>query len=525
MKREWIVLWVFGCVFAALCAGSFTRESATFDEPKHLTCGYVALKLHDYRLDDQAPPLVRLWAALPLMFMSDVNVNTNTVTWLRGDNNDFYREFLYAQNDADRLLYRGRFMNVLLGISLGGLLFWWARALFGFPAAVCVLFLYMLEPNLSAHSGLVTTDLGFTLFFFGSVYFLWRVTRDFRAGNLISLTACFAAAMLTKFSCLTLIPILLVLLAIYTAQTRQFCRVLIILFALIAGTYLLIHVVYAFCGAGSVGPFLLPESYINGMRRQMASQKNWTVFLFGDFSQHGWWYYYLVALVVKTPVVILLLFMAGLVVVFAERRTFSLNETFILVPLVLFLGGASAFRFNLGLRYILPIYPFILLVAGKACARLMREARKGVLAVLAVALVVEFFWVYPHTLAYFNVLAGGPRGGSRILVDSNLDWGQDLKGLKRWMDDHDVHQIALSYFGIADPAYYGINCTRLPGYPDTPPYPAPQLPGYVAISVTNLRGVPLTEQSRKFYAPFSRMKPVATIGYSIYVYYVDRPWW
>ena len=140
-------------------------------------------------------------------------------------------------------------------------------------------------------------------------------------------------------------------------------------------------------------------------------------------------------------------------------------------------------------------------------------------------LVVEFFSVYPHTLAYFNVLVGGPRGGSRILVDSNLDWGQDLKGLKRWMDEHHVQQIGLSYFGIADPAYYGIKCTRLPGYPDTPPYPVPQLPGYVAISVTNLRGLSLTEQSRKFYEPFSRTKPVATIGYSIYVYYVERPWW
>jgi hypothetical protein len=283
--------------------------------------------------------------------------------------------------------------------------------------------------------------------------------------------------------------------------------------------------VYAFCGAGSVGTFLLPESYVDGLRRQLALQKNWTVFLHGDLSQHGWWSYYLVAFLVKTPVVTLLLFAAGLVLVFSERRTFSLNETFVLVPFALFLGGASAFRFNLGLRYILPIYPFVLLAAGKACSRLLRDARRGMLTVLAAVLVGEFIYVYPHTLAFFNVLAGGPRGGSQILVDSNLDWGQDLKGLKLWMDDHDVHHISLSYFGTADPAYYGIDCTRLPGYPPTPPYPVPLLPGYVAISVTNLRGVPLTELSRKFYEPFSRATPVATIGYSIYVFYVKQPWW
>jgi hypothetical protein len=525
MKRELIVLLIFGCVFTALSVGSFTRESATFDEPKHLACGYVALKLHDYRLEYDSPPLVRLWAALPLMFTSDVHLNTNTPTWFRGDNNDFYREFLYTQNNADRLLYRARFMIVLLGVMLGGLLFWWARALFGFGAAVCVLILFTLEPNLLAHSGLATTDLGFTCFFFGSVYFLWRLTRDFRVGDLLGLTACFAAAMLTKFSCLMLIPVWLVLLAIDVAQTRQYRRTLIILFVLIAGTYLLIHAVYAFCGVGSVGPFLLPESYVDGMHRQLALQKNWTVFLNGHFSQHGWWYYYLVALLIKTPVVMLLLFAAGLFFVVSERRTFSLNETFILVPLVLFLGGASAFRFNLGLRYVLPIYPFALLVAGKACSRLLRDPRRGILSILAAGLVGEFLYVYPHTLAYFNVFAGGPYGGSQILVDSNLDWGQDLKGLKRWMDDRGVQQIGLSYFGIADPAYYGINCTRLPGYPDTPPYLVPQLPGYVAISVSNLRGLSLTEEARKFYEPFSQAKPVATIGYSIYVYYVERPWW
>ncbi|HUJ09562.1 MAG TPA: glycosyltransferase family 39 protein [Verrucomicrobiae bacterium] len=525
MNRELIALFAFGCAFAALSVASYTRESATFDEPKHLTCGYVALKLHDYRLDNESPPFARLWAALPLMVTPGVKLNTNTPTWFSGDNNDFYKDFLYAQNNADQLLYRARFMIVLLGVLLGGLLFWWARALFGFGTAVCVLVLYTLEPNLMAHSGLVTTDLGFACFFFGSVYFLWRLTRDFGAGDLVGLTIFFAAAMLTKFSCLLLIPILVVLLTAYAAQSGQWRHALIALSVLLAGTYLLIHAVYAFCGADSVGPFLLPECYLDGIRGQLALQKNWTVFLDGKLSQHGWWVYYLVAFLIKTPMATLLLFAAGLILVFSKRRTLSLNEAFILVPLTLFFGGATVFRFNLGLRYILPIYPFVLLVAGQVCAQLLRDNHKWILATLAATLLGAFFCIYPHTLAFFNLLAGGPRGGSRILVDSNLDWGQDLKPLKHWMDDHHVHQIGLSYFGTADPAYYGIACTRLPGYPPTPPYPVPQLPGYVAISVTNLRGVPITALSRKFYEPFTRATPVATIGYSIYVFHVDRPWW
>ena len=99
--------------------------------------------------------------------------------------------------------------------------------------------------------------------------------------------------------------------------------------------------------------------------------------------------------------------------------------------------------------------------------------------------------VYPHNLAFFNALVGGPANGSQYLVDSNLDWGQDLKPLKRWMTEHNVPHINLAYFGFADPRYYQIDCTFLPG---SPPWvnpdllSAPRLPGYVAVSATLLRG-------------------------------------
>src|SRR5580704_14169801 len=263
MKREPLVLLLFGCAFTALSVGSYTQESATYDEPKHLTAGYAALKLHDYRLDLESPPLVCLWAALPLMFTTGVTLDTNSVNWLNGDNTEFYREFLYKQNDADRLLYRARFMIVLLGLLLGVLLFSWARELYGLNPAICVLALYTLEPNLLAHASLVTTDLGVTCFFFGTIYFLWRATRNFRAGNLFGATTCFAAAMLAKFSALALIPITVSLLTAYMLRTRQVGRALLMAGILVAGAYAAIHVTYAFCGAPGVGEFFLPEPYID----------------------------------------------------------------------------------------------------------------------------------------------------------------------------------------------------------------------------------------------------------------------
>ena len=143
------------------------------------------------------------------------------------------------------------------------------------------------------------------------------------------------------------------------------------------------------------------------------------------------------------------------------------------------------------------------------------------------AALLEFASICPHYLAFFNQFVGGPENGHRYMVDSNLDWGQDLKGLKKWMDQYQIHYINLSYFGTADPVYYGIRCTYLPGGPfyDDPLMRNPLLPGYVAISATNLRGVYFLEQARDVYKPLLNSQPVAVIGYSIYVYRVDQPWW
>src|ERR1035438_3730756 len=105
MDRPWIrttfVLCVFAVIFIALTVGSYTRQSATVDEPQHLTAGYTALRLHDYRVDQEHPPFLRLWAALPLLAMPDVRLDTNTVSWSTGQGWDFSHPFLFAVNHVD----------------------------------------------------------------------------------------------------------------------------------------------------------------------------------------------------------------------------------------------------------------------------------------------------------------------------------------------------------------------------------------------------------------------------------------
>ena len=525
MKREPIILTIFALVFVTISLSSYTQKSATYDEPEHLTIGYAALARREYRLGYESPPFVRMWAAFPLMFMRDITFDTNSVHRLNGNNTKFCNEFLYKQNDTDRLLYPARFMIVLLGVALGLLLFAWARQLFGCGVATVVLMLYTLEPNILAHASVVTTDLGVAFLFCGTLYFLWRTTRVFNAVNLLAVAVLFALAQVSKFSALTLWPITIVLLAIYGVQKRCIAKALLVLVCMLAATFAAIWAVYGFCHAASPGDYFLPQAYVHGVRSQFAANTSWPVFLAGEISDRGWWYYYLVAFLVKTPVALLALFFGGLAVCAMRREKFFEDEVFLLLPLAMFLAAASLFKFNLGLRYILPIYPLVLLIAGRFVATLVNDRHRLVLISVLALSGMEWAWIHPHELAFFNLLVGGPRHGSEWLVDSNLDWGQDLKLLKRWMQTHNVSHINLSYFGTADPAYYEIEYTPLPGYPPFVPFAPPRLPGYVAISATNLRGVYLTEVGRALYRPLLQMKPVATIGYSIYIYRVERPWW
>ena len=137
--------------------------------------------------------------------------------------------------------------------------------------------------------------------------------------------------------------------------------------------------------------------------------------------------------------------------------------------------------------------------------------------------------IWPHYLAYFNELAGGPRNGYRSLVDSNLDWGQELRKLKRWLREREIEEpINLCYFGMADPRFYQIRHVKMPGgYELEPPFGRKNSfsrafrPGYLAISATALQGVYQSSALRQAWRSFLRdARPVGTVGHSVFIYYL-----
>ena len=211
-RRHVLTLLVFAAAFVTLELVSYTRESATYDEPFHLTDGYFSLALADHRVDPEHTPFLRMWAALPLLMLPGVTADEKAVNasdpaeWAFDGLFLYAHQFMYVDNDADRMLYPARMMVVLLGLVLGGLLYAWAHEWFGWPGAASALALYALEPNVLSHARLVTTDFGITCFIFGAVFFLWRCVMRWHAGNVAGLALFVALAVTSKFSGLILAP-------------------------------------------------------------------------------------------------------------------------------------------------------------------------------------------------------------------------------------------------------------------------------------------------------------------------------
>ena len=192
------------------------------------------------------------------------------------------------------------------------------------------------------------------------------------------------------------------------------------------------------------------------------------------------------------------------------------------------LYGASALStsLNLGLRHVLPVYPFIFIGVGVVVARVIARWRiVGFVAaeLLALTLLIETLAAYPNFIPFFNVFAGGSRGGFELLGDSNLDWGQDLKELAEWQKQNPSRKLYLSYFGVADPAYYGVKAIHLPGgyiFASTPQQnPVPGEPAVIAVSATNLQGIYYDPASRAAYHQMTLHEPIAVLGGgSIYLY-------
>jgi len=282
---------------------------------------------------------------------------------------------------------------------------------------------------------------------------------------------------------------------------------------------------------------LLPEAYLYGTVYVYKSAQERSAFLNGEYSLTGWPHFFPYAFAVKTPLPIfalLLLAGAGALrnwrarrtdpdrsVARPARRAFYETAPFWILLAVYWILAVHT-KLNIGHRHILVTYPIAFILAGAGVywfrrAGRIRWAAFAVVPVCLLALAVDCAAIYPHYLAYFNPIAGGPRNGHKHLVDSSLDWGQDLPGLKRWLDRRGIGapggpRAFLYYFGTASPAYYGVPAAHVPAWTERQVIPLTE--GVYCISATVLQRVctlvgkwcPYYEE--KYQQKLPRMKPL-----------------
>ena len=279
------------------------------------------------------------------------------------------------------------------------------------------------------------------------------------------------------------------------------------------------------------------------------------VYLDGVLRHKSWWYYYLFAAFYKVPEGTWFLIVLSFVVLAASRRSRAspFDElTVLTIPAVLLVVISVFTNINLGLRYILPIFPYLYISAGKLApwaAGLPGRARPwGIAAVTAglLATVAATAGIHPHYLAYFNVVSGGPEHGSEHLIDSNLDWGQDLVNLRRWIEKNAPEErIGVAYFGQINPSIFamrneGFDWFLPPPRPGTmrslppryrQPRSSPLEPGLYAVSASLVRGLPWRVYDPSRWAPwdageeafsyFAALRPIGHVGHSIFLYRVS----
>jgi hypothetical protein len=277
---------------------------------------------------------------------------------------------------------------------------------------------------------------------------------------------------------------------------------------------------------------LLPQAWLNGLVYTYQSAIARETFLLGQHSMTGWWYYFPVTMAVKSPLSLIgaAVIAIGIFVVVLKRggrgflREHGWTIVCLTVPAAIYLWSAMRSNLNLGIRHVLPVYPFIYIGIGLAAQwawRAKPRMTKIAAGVLATGLAIESWSTFPNYIPFFNIAAGGARGGLRLLGDSNLDWGQDLSLVALWHQENTDTKLYLSYFGVADPTYYGITYTNLPGgyfYGPRPEFPS--TPGVIAVSATNLQGVYHADDPFKLelYRRIQRLPLIDVLGETIYLY-------
>lgn len=463
-----ITAFLFLCIFAFLSVTSAFRESLTYDEIVNIQEGKNAFLRHQFVVDTNVPPLLRELAVLPLVFGTH-----------------------QYETHPNMQVFSGRLIIILFGCLLGSSIFVVSSDLFGWEGALFALFLFTFEPDFLAHSHYITQEVGATLFYFLSYllfiravekpstkqWILFGLAAGLMAASKITVVFYFllSAAIAIAFYWKKFVSALLVF------KKGAFFSVVIALLV-IWSTYFFNWNVVIVAGGGrdrfSVklasfakahhNEFLL--AVVNSLRSvrvplgdYIAVIKNTLVrslipqhyFFLGNFYLNSRWYFMAGNWLLKTPVPLLLFFSIGICVgIFLQKIR---KQIIILgIPIVSVLIISSLSGMQPLVRYILPMYPFMIIIAASVIVYSKNTLLRVVLFVLCLWYALATMAVFPHFLTFTNELAGSKDTAMYKFTDSNMDWGQSLISFKEYVDRAKPKSIDFSYFGRDDGAAYGL---------------------------------------------------------------------
>jgi len=567
---KWAVVLLL-LIHASLLAWSATKHSPNLNEDAHLVAGVSHWKFGRFELYRVNPPLVRMVAAIPVL-LSDAKYDWSGFYESAGARPvfDMGRQFIEVNGEKSIWYFTiARWACIPFSLLGGFICFLWAKDLYGPAAGLFSLTLWCFSPNMLAHGQFITPDCGATALGITAAYCFWKWLRQPGWKLAIIAGVGLGLAELTKTTWIILFGLWPLLWLIWQISRKadiaiswkkQAAQLVSILFL---GLYLL-NLGYGFEGSftklnqfeftsnslagyeneeqrdeeqktnrfadswlGEI-PVPFPRNYVLGIDIQKRDFENFgrESYLRGEFRDHGWWYYYLYALAIKVPIGYWIIFCLAFLHAFYHRASNNSgwrNGLLLAAPaIIILILVSSQTGFNHHMRYVLPIFPFAFIWMGQTALWMAEKKKLAAATTTSISLlwaIGSSLTIYPHSLSYFNEAVGGPAHGHEHLINSNIDWGQDLLFLKEWIEKHpEAKPMHLCYYGDFNPKDLGLDYPLPPiNEKNDPNYQPP--PGWYAISVNYLKGYEW-RQPKDGFTYFQKNEPVAIVGHSIYIYHI-----
>jgi hypothetical protein len=453
----------------ARMATTFRVLSATTDEAVHIAAGLEIYQFHSYQAQRENPPLPHLvMAAAPYLGGMRFDPSRPWPLQLR----DIFQD---GKHKYERNLFLARCGNLVF-FALAAVVIWFAaRDDLGAEGALLAVLLFTTEPVVMGYAALATQDISATAGFILALLAFRSMLPSPTIGRALLFGAAFGIGILCKFSNIGYVPaaavaVTLVRLLRDSVMRKRLARVIVLMLPAALVTLLTIWAGYGFTtGAraelrpfeSAFGPRVVallshigPSTHIPAIDFFIGiaglihiSQKSLNSYLCGQISTTGWWWYFAFAMALKTTIAALVLFVSGAFLARGSLRTAWLEWTAAALAVICL---AMTSPLDIGVRYILPAYA-PLAIAAATCALAMLRASRPLQVIGTVVLVVQIgtsALAHPDYFPYFNAFAGHEPG--RYLIDSNLDWGQDVLRLRKTARELKITRLSTSIMSIVD---------------------------------------------------------------------------